>query len=149
MLKREEDGRGYIFAKQLKRKFKFQVPDNQLASVSRRDSVQHPFFEDLYRWGMSIRHYKFGEKMGKDHVAIITKKEDPNEDIDRPNPIETQKVVAFLDEGIKRFGGKFKKEIEKAMRDLGYEIEDVGIELATDVKITPEIAKKPYSLFVK
>ena len=50
LLDRGLKGAGSIFAKELNSKMNFQAPVNELACVARRDSVQHPFFEDLYQW---------------------------------------------------------------------------------------------------
>jgi predicted ATP-dependent endonuclease of OLD family len=49
LLKRANGGKGTIYAKQLDQEIKFQVPDTILASVAKRDAIQHPFFEQLYQ----------------------------------------------------------------------------------------------------
>jgi predicted ATP-dependent endonuclease of OLD family len=48
LLQRQEDGKGEIFVEQLGNALKFQPPPDELAVVSRRDAIQHPFLEHLY-----------------------------------------------------------------------------------------------------
>jgi hypothetical protein len=45
-LVRSQDGTGEIYADELKRKIKFQLPSNQLVAVSRRDTIQHPYLKN-------------------------------------------------------------------------------------------------------
>jgi energy-coupling factor transporter ATP-binding protein EcfA2 len=96
LLERGNGGEGKIYAEELKKNMKFQVPDNVLACVARRDSIQHPYFEHLYNWGNSTRLYYFGTQLGKDHIAIFTDQKQDNE----INPKDTNRVVVFLKHGI-------------------------------------------------
>ena len=68
LLVRGKNGIGKIRAIQLDKDIDFQIPDDQLACVSRRDSVQHPFFENLYQWGKTTIFYPFGTVLGKDVI---------------------------------------------------------------------------------
>jgi energy-coupling factor transporter ATP-binding protein EcfA2 len=47
-------GVGKIAAVKLKDDIDFQTPDDQLAVVARRDSIQHPYFEPLHQWANSL-----------------------------------------------------------------------------------------------
>lgn len=136
-LNRTEGGEGEIFYNTTKQKMKFQTPDNQLASVARRDSIQHPFFEDLYQWGNLTRHYLFGEKLGKSDVLIKNKSEGK---INLPeiskNP---NKVVEIFKYAKKNYKNKFINSIKKDMKLIGYKIDDIGYETISGVTFQPNI----------
>src|SRR6185369_12644933 len=122
-LKRGDGGKGKIFASELNTDISFQSPENELACVTRRDSIQHPFFEKLYTWGKTTRHYCFGSSLGKDHLAVFIKKEKK----DDLNLKDTNKVAAILKRGIDQYGDKMKKNIIADMNIIGYQLDDVGV----------------------
>lgn len=123
LLNRGAEGKGRIMAVELGTEMSFQSPENELACVTRRDSIQHPFFEDLYEWGKSTIHYPFGSSLGKDHFAIFVKKEKKN----NVNIKDTSKVAAFLKRGIEKHGNVIKNKIIQDMNTIGYELNDVGV----------------------
>ncbi|MFH1639905.1 MAG: ATP-binding protein, partial [Chloroflexota bacterium] len=63
-LDRGADGSGTIYYEKEGKMLDFQTPQDELASVVRRDSIQHPFLQDLNNWGKSLRHYNFGTDLG-------------------------------------------------------------------------------------
>ncbi|MFM7476937.1 MAG: ATP-binding protein, partial [Microcystis aeruginosa] len=48
-LQRDKTGEGRIYAKELDKDIRFQTPTTELAVVKRRDTIQHPFLEDIYK----------------------------------------------------------------------------------------------------
>lgn len=122
-LRRGAGGKGTIWAEQLGRDIEFQTPENEVACVARRDSVQHPFFEDLYQWGKSLRHYLFGTQLGKEHLAVFIKETKDEEE----NLKQTEKVVSFLKKGIEKYGERLKRIIIEEMKLIGYSIEDIDV----------------------
>lgn len=130
LLDRELKGEGVIYAKELDSNIKFQVPETSLACVARRDSIQHPYFEDLYDWGRSIRHYYFGSQLGKDCMAVFTKNE-----VAKPlNAKDTNNVVAFFKKGIEKYGQEFEEIIVNDINNLGYKI--IGIDVSPIDRVT-------------
>jgi energy-coupling factor transporter ATP-binding protein EcfA2 len=123
LLNRGDKGEGEIFAAELNQRMKFQTPDDELACVARRDSIQHPFFEDLYQWGKSLRHYYFGTQLGKDHLAIVLKGE--KEEI--LNLKQTNLVVGFFKKGVTKYGEVFINSILKEMDLIGYKLDEIGL----------------------
>lgn len=126
LLQRGNDGSGTIFAKQLNVEMNFQSPVTELASHTRRDSVQHPFFDGLFNWAKALRFYHFGSPLGKDNMAIFKDKKEA----DDATPIdlkEEQKVIAIFKKGTKEFANKFTDSIIKDMAAVGYSIEEIGI----------------------
>lgn len=122
-LQRGAEGKGKIKAIELKTDMDFQTPENELACVARRDSVQHPFFEDLYQWGKSIRHYYFGTQLGKDHVVVFSKQPQ----YDNLNMKDTNKVIGFYKKGEEKYGDLFTKAILSEMALIGYACEEIGV----------------------
>ena len=70
-LNRGEEGKGEIYAEKEGKLIEFQTPENQLAVVTRRDTLQHPFFEPLHQWAASLYYYEFGSSLGKDRFAAF------------------------------------------------------------------------------
>lgn len=71
LLERNESGEGKIFAQELNQYMRFQTPKTELAVVKRRDTIQHPFLEDIYKWSSSLRFYEFGTQLGKNTLATL------------------------------------------------------------------------------
>jgi len=125
VLDRGAGGQGKIYAEKIRKgeNIDFQAPENQLACVTRRDSLQHPYFEDLYEWGKNLRQYLFGEKLGKDFYEVF-KKGQPEADLDLK---DTNKVVAIFHKGKKGYDERFLEGIKSDMGRIGFEIEDIDV----------------------
>lgn len=150
-LDRGVGGAGDIYyEEELKRTMKFQTPDNELASLARRDSIQHPFLEDLYDWGKSVIHYHFGRSLGQDQLAVFV------EDKDRAgqqtlNLKDEKKVVAIFKKGEKEFGERFTSSIMQDMGSIGYELTEIGTATPEDlvVQINVPISGEIAGLYVQ
>jgi energy-coupling factor transporter ATP-binding protein EcfA2 len=124
-LRRGSGGEGEIYAVNEKRKMKFQSPPSELACVSRRDSVQHPFFEDLYEWGKNLRHYCFGTQLGKGLYAVFQKDKEEKE----PNLKDAEQAVAIFKKGQRNYSPQFIDNVKVDMAKVGYVIDEVNIGL--------------------
>lgn len=145
-LKRGKKGVGTIKAVELEiDHMKFQTPESELACVARRDSVQHPFFDDLFNWGKSLRHYYFGTPLGKDRYAIFIKSEKDKE----LNLKDTNKAVGFFKKGLKKHGDSFIKLIIKEMDTIGYKIDEIGVSPIPGMSIEGVPAKDVQGIYVK
>jgi predicted ATPase len=125
-LKRAEDGKGTIFANKIGKKgqnIEFQVQDNELAVVSKRDKLQHPFLETLISWGKLMRFYPFGSSLGQ-HELIVPGASDVEAQL---NLKEAQHVVMILKMGMEKEPTKFTEMIAKDMEAIGYELEGLRI----------------------
>ncbi len=133
LLRRGLEGIGSIYYDQEPQKMlKFQAPPNQVVSVARRDSIQHPFLEDLYDWGKSTRRYYFGTDLGKSQLASIVKDKAKAEK-QVLNPKNTNMVVPMFRKGQKKFGSRFTDSIKRDMFTVGYDI--VAIDVAPLVSV--------------
>ncbi len=120
LLQRGPDG-GEIFAEVEKKPTPFRPPANDLAAVTRRDSLQHPFLESLHTWASSVRHYEFGSKLGKDNFAVFM------ENGQEPDDRNANQIVGVFARAAKRFGSAFIDAVKQDMSRLGYELD--GLEL--------------------
>lgn len=124
-LRRGSGGEGEIYAVDEKRMMKFQSPPSELACVSRRDSVQHPFFEDLYEWGKNLRLYYFGTQLGKSLYTVFQKDKEEKE----PNLKDAEQAVAIFKKGQRNYSPQFIDNIKVDMAKVGYVIDEVSIGL--------------------
>jgi len=109
-VKRGMDGIGSIYYTKKDENIDFQTPPNELATVARRDTIQHPFLEDLYNWGRYVRHYLFGTDLGKSAFAVLKKdKEQAEQQV--LNPKDTSLVIGMFLEGQKKYSDKFTEAI--------------------------------------
>ena len=122
-LNRQKSGEGKIWAERLGEDIDFQTPVNELAASRRRDSIQHPFFEELYTWASSLRYYPFGTELGIS--SFITTK---NIDIIRKNTDlkDTDHVTGIFKLGEAELGDVFIENIKSEMKLIGYELSDIG-----------------------
>lgn len=118
LLDRGLDGIGKIFAVKINDFIDFQTPDNLPACVARRDSVQHPYFEELYQWGNLLRHYHFGKTLGQEHLSVATIDKTKNLDLKDENSI-----VNIFQVGFEIFKENFITLILADMKEIGYDIE--------------------------
>lgn len=144
-LNRGIEGKGKIYAVKLEENIEFQTPDSELACVARRDSVQHPFFDDLYQWGKSLIYYEFGSDLGRNRIISISNKEKD----DKLNPKETKKVIEIFKKGKEKYSNIFVNTIKEEMGRLGYKIDKVGIDLIPDLVIDGLINNQIVGLYVK
>lgn len=139
-------GKGKIWYHEEDKHMKFQAPETELACVNRRDSDQHPFFEDLYQWGRGLRHYYFGRGMGQE--ALVPLKEESEESI--LNLKDTNLVVKIFSKGEERFGKEFKESIICDMEKLGYEIDYIDLGTPKGLKfIGPALFPSPQVFILK
>ena len=122
-LDRGPGGEGTIYVVKEKRDMEFQTPPSKLACVYKRDNVQHPFFEDLHKWGKSLRHYFFGTALGKDHFAVF-KQEEEEEELNLKN---TEQTVAIFRKGEKKYSKEFVDKVKADMLEIGFGIDSISI----------------------
>ena len=136
LLDRDESGKGIIFAKELDTDIRFQTDPTELAVVKRRDSIQHPFLENLYQWSSSLRFYEFGAQLGKNTMAripftieLLKKKIDLK---------DSDYVIGIFVLGKQEIGDQFIQEIILDMRKIGYKLSDIGTQVPS--LINPDIS---------
>jgi len=147
-LKRGKDGIGQIYYDKRQELIDFQTPPNELATVARRDTIQHPFLEDLHNWGRYVRHYQFGTELGKRQLAVVIKNEEKAR-LQVLNPKNTNLVVAMFLEGKKKYSEKFIEKIVEDMNTIGYSLEGIGVHVPESILIEKNLPTEPVGLYVK
>ena len=147
-VKRGMDGIGSIYYTKKDENIDFQTPPNELATVARRDTIQHPFLEDLYNWGRYVRHYLFGTDLGKSAFAVLKKdKEQAEQQV--LNPKDTSLVIGMFLEGQKKYSDKFTEAIIDDMNAIGYSLESIETHTPVSILIDRNFPAEPVGLYVK
>jgi len=123
-LDRGLEGKGKIYAAKVGKDIDFQAPPSELA-CTRIDSIQHPFFEDLYKWGKNLRHYCFGTQLGKGLYTVFQKDKEEKE----PNLKDAEQAVAIFKKGQRNYSPQFIDNVKVDMAKVGYVIDEVNIGL--------------------
>ena len=143
-LSRGSGGVGKIFAEKMGADIDFQAPENELAAVVRRDSLQHNFFEPLYQWGRSLRHFEFGKALGKDVFAVLVK--DMPADLDLK---QTNQVVGIFRRAHREFKEAFTEAVKRDMARLGYEIDEIGTQPPVSFSVSMPLPGELVGLYVR
>jgi AAA15 family ATPase/GTPase len=133
LLDRDESGKGTIFAKELNKHIRFQTDQTELAVVKRRDSIQHPFLENLYQWSNSLIFYQFGTELGQNSMVQI------------PFKIELMKnkidfrdsdfVIGIFVIGKQEIGERFTQAILSDMTKIGYNLSEIGTKIPSLINL--------------
>lgn len=145
LLERGEGGIGTIFHEKENKNLQFQTPEFEAAVVARRDTIQHAFLEPLSDWGSGVRHYSFGDTMGRTTISLLV------ENAPQPDPKDTNAVVDLFRKGVSKFPNGFKASILKDMNEVGYGIEDIDVKTPTNIQVQTNYSLpiNPVVLFVK
>ncbi|MBD2725270.1 ATP-binding protein [Nostoc sp. FACHB-892] len=124
-LDRNESGVGVIWAEKLQTSIDFQTPTDEVAAFQRRDSIQHPVFDEIYNWASSLNYYQFGTDLGRRKLAVNSPVRKIRKNIslrDGDNVIEVFKL------GKSQLDQSFIEAIKSDMSSIGYNISDIGIQ---------------------
>ncbi|GHT38830.1 hypothetical protein AGMMS49965_03290 [Bacteroidia bacterium] len=123
-VERNADGTGELFAEAIGngQMIKFKISENQLIVFSKKDTIQHPYLENLFEWANGVRLYAFGTPLGKDSGFAIN-------DINQlqVNPRDTNGVAALFVKGVKDFGEGFRDDIINLMSKIGYNLKTIDV----------------------
>lgn len=129
VLTRQKTGTGKLRAERVKEMLEFRVPRNQVAVLGKRDSLQHPFLEELHRWAARLLHFRCAGDMGKSRYLVIgpnlTNYSDATQSADDP--------AKTFHTGKQRHKEKYVHSIIRDMKVLDYQIQ--AIELAPPTSI--------------
>jgi predicted ATPase len=107
---------------------KFSPPENALAVATRRDDIQHKYLNDIYDWAMSMRFYRFGDKLGKNSFAIVT-----SEELNADENDEDQ-VVGIFSKAAKA-SSDFINSFKNDMQQMGYLIDTIELITPSNIDI--------------
>ena len=112
--------KGKLYYSKLDQDLDFKI-DGSVLAVTRRDTEQQPFFEDLFIWARRCTAYHFGSSMGKNllvrDVEALLKEGSFNER-------ETNKVAGLYAKAM-RDVPQIREMVIEDMRKIDYDLEDV------------------------
>ncbi|VFM97936.1 MAG: hypothetical protein BECKG1743D_GA0114223_102734 [Candidatus Kentron sp. G] len=145
-LHRTSGGKGKIHADREGKMIEFQSPEDQLAVVTRRDTLQHPFFESLHQWATSLYYYAFGTSLGKESFWMLYGEDD---DLDA-DPKDPTQVVGIFHGGKKEFGDAFANGIFEDFRSVGYPVDEIGLVVNRSIIVqTPTASEAAFGIYVQ
>jgi len=110
-----------LYYEEVGKNLSFQTSTDTLA-VSRRDSEQQPFLENLYKWGQGISHYKFGSNLGRNSFLRDINKVN-TDDLDLKDGDE---VTSIFIRGCK-LNKDFKQIVLQDMESIEYLLTNVDV----------------------
>ncbi|OUL74730.1 AAA family ATPase [Paraburkholderia hospita] len=122
---RTADGNCFVLRKAGSERVKYKVPTNQLTAVVRRDEIQHPFFEHIYQWGLSLCTYRFGSDFGKSSATIVTPATGGEEQFSAADQVDN--AVHVFRKTFEKFGALFRDEVLADLHELGYPCTDITL----------------------
>jgi energy-coupling factor transporter ATP-binding protein EcfA2 len=149
-LTREGTGPGKIKTEPKGEMVDFQIKPNQLAIFSKRDSLQYPFLEEIAAWAEGTEHYEFATLFGPNAIGnpgvLVSMDKIIDSEKTLSRNFEQREILQLLvAAAINKFGDSFKKSILADMNKVGYDLEDMGVGLLSDIKISPP----PIGIWVK
>lgn len=126
LLNRTTDN-SHIFFSELGQALEFKIPDKELAAFLKRDEIQHPYLENIYKWSKKLSHYRFGSPLGKKHLARKGVVE--SEDLDSMDLSfkTSDEVIRIFVLGKSKFGDTYTNAIIEDMGIIGYDLEEIGL----------------------
>ncbi|MEH2060078.1 MAG: ATP-binding protein [Nostoc sp.] len=121
-LDRNESGVGLVWAEKLQKSIDFQTPTDEVAAFQRRDSIQHPVFDEIYNWASSLNYYQFGTDLGRKNLAVdhsIKKRK-------KINLRDADNVIDIFKLGKAQISPDFIEAIKSDMLSIGYNISEIG-----------------------
>jgi energy-coupling factor transporter ATP-binding protein EcfA2 len=144
-LTRRADGSGSIFYEKENKYLDFKLPLNAIASLSKRDEIQHQYLIELYDWASSTSIFLFGSELGKSQLMNIY---DAQVLFGSPNPKiidDVNNLIGLYTTAFQTYGETFDEAIIDDMNRLGYSLTEVG---CTDLKtINPNFPVAALTMF--
>jgi AAA15 family ATPase/GTPase len=121
-LDRNESGVGLVWAEKLQKSIDFQTPTDGVAAFQKRDSIQHPVFDEIYNWASSLNYYQFGTDLGRKSLAV----EHPIKKRKKINLRDADNVIDIFNLGKSQLSPSFIEDIKSDMLSIGYNISEIG-----------------------
>ena len=149
-LTREGSGPGKIKTEPKGEMVDFQIKPNQLAIFSKRDSLQYPFLEEIAAWAEGTEHYEFATLFGPSAIGnpgmifSMTQIQEPEKVLSRDFG-QRESLQLLVAAAISKFSDDFKRALIADMNQVGYDLEDIGTGVLSDIKMDPP----PVGIWVK
>lgn len=132
---RGAEGKGKVFNENSKEYQEFKIPKNQMFAL-RRDEIQFPYLEKLYKWASDTRHFRFSKEAEK-HTLVLIDSNQPITDITNQNM--TNQAGAVFKKGLADFPENFVKNIVNDFNLIGYDISSVDLGNLQSVRVDSSV----------
>lgn len=148
MLSRRQDGTAALQHRKPDRRITVHTPGGQLVAFTRRDPLQHPYFEELHGWAQAVRHYRFGLNLGMPAMEVPNLSGQPSSSFEDANAANV--VIGVYRYAEKKFGKRFKKRLMEDLARIGYAVDDIGLGNYTGAEIKyGSFTGNPLMLFIR
>lgn len=148
---KREGARAELYFAELGQAVKVEVPKQTVMAVNRRDPLQHPFFEELYYWGLRTLHYRFGTVFGRNRGLVLLPSHDTESGAEdyEIDLRKTDNVVELFLQGQKKFDGDFVDLIIEDMGKISYALSGIEVKYAMDLSMSATPSSHPAVLAVQ
>lgn len=131
---RDHDGKGQIqYESREGLVLDFEIEKDKIVLSSKRDKKQHPSLELIFRWINSVYMYNFGDTLGR-NTFISPKNDLVNEDKLMSEVSKNDNAVVLkFEQGLRKYGETFKKQIIDDVNSIGYALEDINTTKLSDI----------------
>ena len=141
-LTRKGSGPGKIKTEPKGKMVAFQIKPDKLAIFSKRDSLQYPFLEEIAAWAEGTENYEFATLFGPYAIGTpgVLVSPDQIKDSDkmlRRDFVHRDLLQLVVAAAINKFSDAFKKSILDDMEKVGYDLEDMGVGVLSEIKTSP------------
>ena len=136
---RNNEGEGTIYSDDMQRNYSFKVEENESVVSAKRDSLQHPCMEDLISWSNGVRYFEFGTALQKGNLLIQS--DNLDEKLEKKNSTVTVETF-YLGQKIEGF----KEAVIEDMKEIGYDVDDIGIGVPKGISIDSNVPLKKDAL---
>ena len=127
---RNEHGDVSIYSEVLKSVIDLKIPENQLMTT-RRDAYNFPYLEELYKWAVSIRYFRFTQQNSKYNYEFVEANRTIRNDFDLK---VTDQTIRAFQSGVDLYRNKFTDSVIADFNEIGYEISEIRIDQLNSVK---------------
>lgn len=128
-----------IWGEEVKGFISFKPDSTEITAAARKDALQHPFLNPLHSWADGLRHYHFGQALGKDSFAMEVQQINIITMVPQLSDRNENAVVGIYKKAKKEFGDAFDQVIIADMASLDYALSGITVSPATDIKFESEM----------
>ncbi|BBE50960.1 hypothetical protein OYT1_ch1403 [Ferriphaselus amnicola] len=143
-LSRGAGGRGRLWFDKVNDFIDVQIPEDQLAVTSRRDSEQHSFLEYLHEWALNSHFVDFASTKPKETFSAIDKATLKQL---RDNQLDDD-IVSLFRLGVEKWGRDFTRQICANIRKIGFNVSEIGIQPIQGVPAAIQLLDRAYYIYV-
>lgn len=125
---RNKDGTGFIVYEDEDERINLKIPSNLSVAVNKIDELQHPYLVELKAWATSFIYVPFSGELGKNSLVQLVDYDNFYDSLGPHAYKNVNNIIEVYTAGFKAFDVDFDKAIIRDMEQLGYHLDEVGID---------------------